>query len=110
LTLSWPVLTSLSHLIDFLAVVVLVVLDLRHDLRKDVVLTLELEERDGTDAAELALVAVDLERVELDVEVERDVPLEIERVDDVARVLEDTGADDRVGDILSLNREAFSCR
>jgi hypothetical protein len=97
-----------------LVFVVLVVLDLRHDLSEDVVLTFELEEpievRDGTDATELALAAVDLERVELGVEVDRLVLVETERVEETARVLEDTGADDWVGDILSLNREAFSFR
>jgi hypothetical protein len=94
-------------LIDFLAFVVFV---LRQDFRLDVVLTLEhekpvREECVGTEETVLVIETVDLERLELDVEVDLLVLVEMERVDDTARVLDGAGAD-----VLSLNSEAFSCR
>jgi hypothetical protein len=97
-------------LIDFLAFVILVVLDLMHDLRLDVLLTVELEEpvceeSVGTEETVLVFDAVDLERVRFEVEVERAEALETERVDDEGRVLDGAGAA-----VLSLKREAFSCR
>jgi hypothetical protein len=92
---------------DFLAFVFLVVLDLRHDFSGDVVLTVELEEpvreeRVGADVRVLAIDAVDLERVEPDVKVDRVVMLEAERavgseqreLADGDRVVEDAGAGD----------------
>jgi hypothetical protein len=105
----------LAHWIDFLAFVVLVVRDLRHDFIEDVELRVEFDElaredRVGTEAAVLEVEAVDLERIELVLEVDRVLTLDTERVEDVARVLEDTDADDWDCEIFSLNREAFSCR
>jgi hypothetical protein len=103
---------------DFLAFVAFVVLVLRHDFREDVVLALEpeelvREERVGTEVVVLVFEAVDLERVDFDVGLDRVVPLktwrddgsELREVEDAALVVVEAG-----GGILSLNREAFSCK